>query len=102
MGISIAVLGAGSWGTTLAILLAEKGHKVFLWAHRKEFADELNRLHENKRYLSGITIPESVQISSDIHHAAQAEMVGGGNTSASGARDTHAVELAPFQQHGFC
>ncbi len=75
MGISIAVLGAGSWGTTLAILLAEKGHKVFLWAHRKEFADELNRLHENKRYLSGITIPESVQISSDIHHAAEAEMV---------------------------
>lgn len=58
MGISIAVLGAGSWGTTLAILLAEKGHNVFLWAHRKEFANELNLTHENKRYLPGIIIPE--------------------------------------------
>ncbi len=75
MSISIAVLGAGSWGSTLAILLAEKGHQVFLWAHRKEFADELNATHENKRYLSGVRIPDTIEISSDIHRAADADMI---------------------------
>lgn len=75
MGYDIAVLGAGSWGTTLAILLAEKGHRVFLWAHRKEFAEELLRTRENRRYLAGISIPETIDISSEIHYAQTARLI---------------------------
>ena len=60
--MNIAVLGAGSWGTTLAVLLAKKGHEVRLWAHRPEFAATLSAERENRRYLKGIHFPEKLEI----------------------------------------
>jgi glycerol-3-phosphate dehydrogenase (NAD(P)+) len=60
--MNIAVLGAGSWGTTLAVLLAKKGHEVRLWAHRPEFAATLSLERENRRYLKGVPFPASLQI----------------------------------------
>ena len=47
----IAVLGAGAWGTTLAILLAEAGNEVTLWSFEKEVTDEINKTRENKIFL---------------------------------------------------
>ena len=60
--MNIAVLGAGSWGTTLAVLLAKKGHEVRLWAHRPEFAATLAAERENCRYLKGVHFPEALLI----------------------------------------
>ncbi len=60
--MNIAVLGAGSWGTTLAVLLAKKGHEVRLWAHRPKFAATLSAERENRRYLKGVPFPERLQI----------------------------------------
>ena len=60
--MNIAVLGAGSWGTTLAVLLAKKGHEVRQWAHRPKFAATLSRERENSRYLKGVPFPERLQI----------------------------------------
>lgn len=56
----VAVIGAGSWGTALSIVLADNGHHVRLWARRQEQVDEINQFHTNKRYL-----PEA-DLSSDI------------------------------------
>ena len=56
----ISMIGAGSWGTALAILLAEKGYKVSLWARRKELADEINKKGENSQYLKNIKIPTNI------------------------------------------
>ena len=67
--LSIAVLGAGSWGTTLAILLDENDHRVVLWEFYEEFAEALRRDHENKRFLPGIEIPDSIKIETDIKAA---------------------------------
>lgn len=67
--MKIAVLGAGSWGTTLAVLLAEKGYAVSLWAHRAEFARELERNRENTRYLPGVALPGNLVIECDIFKA---------------------------------
>ncbi len=50
---TVAVLGAGGWGTTLADLLARKGHEVRLWAHEPEVVAAINRGHENSLFLSG-------------------------------------------------
>ncbi|XJZ26056.1 NAD(P)H-dependent glycerol-3-phosphate dehydrogenase [Bacillota bacterium Lsc_1132] len=56
----IAVIGAGSWGTALAMVLADNGHEVRLWSHNENQVDEMNRHHTNKKYLPGISLPESI------------------------------------------
>ena len=56
----IAVLGAGSWGTALAVLLRANGHRVRLWDHFSDHVADLQRDRENRRYLPGIPLPEGL------------------------------------------
>ena len=56
----IAVIGAGSWGTTLAILLSEKGFNVNLWVRREGLANEIESKRENIQYLPGIKFPNKL------------------------------------------
>lgn len=65
----IAVLGAGSWGTALALALARNGHQVTLWAHSKEHADTLAADRENKQYLPGFNFPDNLLINGDLSSA---------------------------------
>lgn len=67
--LKISVLGGGSWGTTLALLLDENGHHVTLWEFYAEFADALRRDRENKRFLPGIAIAESIEIENQLESA---------------------------------
>jgi len=66
----VAVLGAGSWGTTLAILLSENNHDVSLWTYRPEQAAIINETRENPAFLPGIKIPKQISILTDIQEAA--------------------------------
>ena len=59
-GMKIAVIGAGSWGTALANLLANNGHNVSLWARRAEVVSAINKEHRNPRYLSNAALHEDV------------------------------------------
>ncbi|WLV23452.1 NAD(P)H-dependent glycerol-3-phosphate dehydrogenase [Aciduricibacillus chroicocephali] len=61
----VAVLGAGSWGTALSIVLADNGHDVRLWTHRAEQAEEINETHRNNKYLDA-DLPEGIKASSDL------------------------------------
>ncbi|MFC5996688.1 NAD(P)H-dependent glycerol-3-phosphate dehydrogenase [Pseudonocardia hispaniensis] len=61
----VAVLGAGSWGTTFAKVLADAGRDVTLWARRPEVAAAINERRTNPGYLPGITLPERLSASSD-------------------------------------
>ncbi len=65
----IAVVGAGSWGTALAIVLGNNGHPVALWAREAEAVKALNRDKENFKYLKGCPIPESVVATNDLGEA---------------------------------
>jgi glycerol-3-phosphate dehydrogenase (NAD(P)+) len=67
--MNITVLGAGSWGITLARLLAENDHRVTLWELYPENADELLRTRESRRYLPGIRLPERISVETDIARA---------------------------------
>jgi glycerol-3-phosphate dehydrogenase (NAD(P)+) len=72
----ITVLGAGSWGTTLAVLLNANHHGVTLWAHRPEHARQIAGAGENARLLPGVPIPPSITISSDLESSvAGAELI---------------------------
>jgi glycerol-3-phosphate dehydrogenase (NAD(P)+) len=57
----IAVMGAGSWGTTFAKVLADAGRDVVLWARRNEVADAVAHRHTNPDYLPGVTLPASLR-----------------------------------------
>jgi len=65
----VSVIGAGAWGTTLSILLAENGHPVTLWVYEKEIVPEIKKFRENKRYLPGFQLPEKIEITSEIEPA---------------------------------
>ncbi|MFF2449941.1 NAD(P)H-dependent glycerol-3-phosphate dehydrogenase [Neobacillus sp. NPDC058068] len=57
---AIAVVGAGSWGTALAMVLADNSHEVRLWSHNEDQVKEINEFHSNKKYLPGIVLPELI------------------------------------------
>lgn len=67
---SIAVYGAGSWGTALALQLARNGLDVLLWDISPEHVDNINRQHENAHYLPGIPFPDNLRCSSDLQAVA--------------------------------
>src|SRR5690606_3389782 len=60
----VAVLGAGSWGTTFAKVLADGGSRVSIWARRPEVAREIMQSHRNSDYLPGINLPDGIGASS--------------------------------------
>lgn len=62
----VTVVGAGSWGTTFAKVLADGGAEVTLWARRPEVAHEIREAHRNSDYLPGINLPPLVTATSDL------------------------------------
>ncbi len=66
----IAILGAGAWGTALALSLARRGgHVLCLWSHSPALAEQLADTGENLPYLPGFTLPVDIQITSDLPRA---------------------------------
>jgi glycerol-3-phosphate dehydrogenase (NAD(P)+) len=59
----VSIIGAGTWGTALAITLARKGHTVTLWAYEREVVESICSRHENELYMPGIKIPLGVTAS---------------------------------------
>ncbi|MBV4418720.1 NAD(P)H-dependent glycerol-3-phosphate dehydrogenase [Clostridium tyrobutyricum] len=66
MNKDICFLGAGSFGTALSIILAEKGKKVILWDRNHDLIDSINSTRENKKYVKGVKLPQSIEASFDL------------------------------------
>lgn len=64
--IKVGILGAGSWGTALALLLYSNGHQVSLWEFREDAARQLDHIRENLEFLPGIALPKGIEITSDL------------------------------------
>lgn len=69
--MNVAVLGAGAWGTALALVLHRNSHQVTLWTHRPGHATELANQRVNERYLPGIPLPGEWNITDDLARALQ-------------------------------
>ena len=65
----IVVLGAGSWGTTIAKVIADGGNEVTLWSRREDLAEEINQKHRNVDYLPGIDLPKNLLATSNLESA---------------------------------
>jgi len=70
---TVGVIGAGSWGTTLADMLAKKGHEVTLWAYEKELVREMQERRENSIYLQGITLADNLCFTDSLQDAVSAK-----------------------------
>ncbi len=66
---TIGVIGAGSWGTALAKMLAESGHEVTLWAHSPQVSRTIAEKRENATYLPGFELPAALRPTSDLREA---------------------------------
>lgn len=66
MSETVGVVGSGSWGTTLANLLAKKGHEVRLWSFEDEVTEAISRERENTVYLPGVPLDERLSATSDV------------------------------------
>lgn len=66
---TISVIGAGSWGTALALLLYKNGHKVTVWSIMKDEIEMLQREHEHKEKLPGVKLPEDMEFTTDLEKA---------------------------------
>ena len=69
--MKVGVLGAGSWGTTLANLLAKKGYDVFLWVRERGLLDDIQKTGENTFFLPGIKLSENIRFSNSLHEVAK-------------------------------
>lgn len=67
----VSIIGAGSWGTALAFVLAENGHDSLIWTRRAEQADEISHQHTNNRYLPDVRLPDNLNSTSELQRAVQ-------------------------------
>ena len=64
--MKITVLGAGGWGTTIALVLYDNHHDVNLWTFDSDQADLIRKKHENPQFLPGVVLPSEIKITTDI------------------------------------
>ncbi len=95
---TINVIGSGGWGTAVAVMLANQGHSVLLWSYLEEESKALRHDRENKAFLPGIAIPDTIELTSDISKCGCADII-------ITAVPSHAVRqtaksLAPYTKEG--
>ncbi len=73
--VRVGVVGAGSFGTTLAILAADAGCDVTLWGHSRDVVESIQKKRENQVYLPGAPIPENIRATSSLQEATQGKQI---------------------------
>ncbi|HKN77338.1 MAG TPA: NAD(P)-binding domain-containing protein, partial [Candidatus Acidoferrum sp.] len=97
----VAILGGGSWGTALAIVLsrADKAHEISLWVRDQALAESIRRDRENKSYLPGHRLPETVQVTHDAAAAVEKAGVVIGAIPSAHARSVY-QRILPHMARG--
>jgi glycerol-3-phosphate dehydrogenase (NAD(P)+) len=70
-----AIVGAGGWGTALAVLWSKKGNEITLWGHDPARTEKVRATRENPDYLPGVELPESIRVTSNITDCADADLI---------------------------
>jgi len=73
--MKISIIGAGAWGTTLSIIAAENKHDVLLWSFEEDVAASINTSRENKKYLNGFQLPQTIEATTDLKKAAASDII---------------------------
>ena len=70
-----AIVGAGGWGTALAVLWSKRGNEITLWGHDPARTEKIRATRENESYLPGVKLPDSIDVTSDIVKCAEADLI---------------------------
>lgn len=70
-----AIIGAGGWGTALAVLWSKQGNAITLWGNDPERAAKLRETRENSEYLPGVKLPDAIRVTSDIADCSSADLI---------------------------
>ena len=89
--MKITVLGAGSWGTALALHFSQHGNEVALWSRNTAYMKELQADRENKKGLPGFTFPDTLHVDTDLGEALKGSELAIIATSVAGLRDSAAL-----------
>ncbi|MCL2838733.1 MAG: NAD(P)H-dependent glycerol-3-phosphate dehydrogenase [Oscillospiraceae bacterium] len=73
--MKVSVIGSGSWGTANAVMLAKMGHSVILWSYSSQECEDLKKYRENKPFLPGIKIPETIEFTNNIGECADVDLI---------------------------
>lgn len=93
--MKLAIIGAGSWGTALSIVLAPKFERVSLWVHEQDLAARMNRGRENDIYLPGFRLPLNVEVMTDLADAVIDASIAMGVMPSRHARGLY-TKIIPF------
>jgi len=91
--VKVAVIGAGGWGTAVAMLLVENGHEVTMWGHDSANIERMQRTGENKKYLNDVPLPSNLALTADPEEAVQRAKVVVSGVPTRWLRET----LLPFK-----
>ena len=69
--MKITVIGEGAWGSAISTLLADNGHDVLLWCYHENIANDINSIHQNRRYMPGLALSEKIKATSSIKDAVE-------------------------------
>lgn len=86
--MNITVLGAGAWGTALAMHFALHGHRVRMWTHNREHAEAMRQSRKNERYLPGFALPEALSVHAGLAEALEEAQLVLAVTPVVGLRDS--------------
>ena len=95
----VAVIGSGSWGTALAVMLQKHGHEVLIWSRRQDAVDEMQKERENKKYLPGVILPEGLTFTTDRKKAVVHGEIIIFSVPSRAVRET-AMDFAPYFTKG--
>jgi glycerol-3-phosphate dehydrogenase (NAD(P)+) len=70
-----AIIGAGGWGTALAVLWSKRGNAITLWGNDPGRAAKLRETRENSEYLPGVTLPDAIRVTSDLADCSSADLI---------------------------
>lgn len=73
--MNIGIIGAGAWGTAIALVASDNGHHVTLWAREPEVVDEVNKLHTNASFLPGASLPAHVRATGALQELTSCDML---------------------------
>lgn len=95
----ISVLGAGSWGTALSLLLFNNGHEVKLWSALEDEVEMLNKKREHASKLPGVHLPDQIEITGDLEKCLKAPDVAVLAVPSPFTRST-SKQMAPYVKEG--